>query len=92
MPFFCRKIVRVITGLGVLPLCIDEDSLTINSGGLVLSNPGFSFVSIKKSSKCDHIKVSLFLYPFDLCLSPLNKPVEVTYKIGNEYKTLTLLP
>jgi len=92
MPFFCKKIVRVISSIGVIPLCINCDQFTVDSGGLVLSNPGFSFASIKKSSVCNGIRVSLFLYPFDLCLTPLYKPVEVTYKIGNEYKTLTLSP
>jgi len=92
MPFFCRKIVRVITSLGMIPLCIDSDEFTIDSTGLVLSQPGFSFTSIKKSSKCNHIRVSLFLYPFDLCLSPLNHSIEVTYKMGNEYKSLILSP
>jgi len=92
MPFFCRKIVKVFTSLGMLPLCIDNDEFTIDSTGLVLSQPGFSFASVKKSSECDKIRVSLFLYPFDLCLSPLNHSIEVTYKIGNKYETLVLSP
>ena len=92
MPFFCRKIVKAITPLGILPLCIDFDQFSVDSAGLVLSKPGFSFTSIKKASNCNGIRVSLLLYPFDLCLTPINKPIEVTYKEGKEYKTITLIP
>ena len=92
MPFFCKKIVRVVSSLGILPLCINCDSFGLDSAGFVLSKPPFSFVSIKKSSKCDNLRVSLLLYAFDLCLTPINKPIEITYKEGKEYKTIILSP
>jgi len=92
MPFFCRKIINIITGLGILPLCIDDESFSINSTGYVLSQPPFSFVSIKKGLQCNGIKVTPFLYPFDLCLTPIHHPVEITLKNGNNYKTITLSP
>jgi hypothetical protein len=92
MPYFCKKIVRVVSSLGILPLCINCDSFGLDSAGIVFSKPPFSFVSIKKSSNCNHLRVSLLLYPFDLCLIPLNKPIEVTYREGKSYKTIILSP
>jgi hypothetical protein len=85
-------VIKVITSLGTLQLCLDSDNFTIGSVGFVLSKPGFSFMAIKKTGLCNHLRVSLLFYPFDLCFIPLHHPKQITYRVGNRYETITLEP
>ena len=89
--YYCRSITKVVSNLGVLTLCLDDYKFDHQSEGFVLSNPGFFFQAVKKSTPCP-FKVSLLLYSFDLCLIPIKKPIEITYRNGDKYETITLLP
>ncbi len=89
--FYCRGFTKVVSNLGVLTLCLDDKEFSHESEGFVLSNPGYYFQAVKKSDPCE-FRVKLLLYTFDLCLHPITKPITLTYKEGNKYETITLLP
>lgn len=69
-------------------LClINDDALTPDAEGILLTKPPYYFFASTKDCK---LKLPLLLYPFHLCLIPFNQSVKITIKRGKEYHDLTL--
>jgi len=89
--YYCKQLTKVVSSLGTLTLCLDNKKLDDTSTGYVLSNPPYFFETVRKGDPCP-LRVSLLLYPFDLCLYPVNKPVTIVYKENGKDEELTLTP
>ena len=89
--FYCKGVTKVVSSLGTLTLCMDDERLQEYTKGVIVSNPPFFFEVVKKSDPCP-LRVQLLLYPFDLCLYPVNKPITLTYKKNGKYEEVVLNP
>jgi len=70
---------------------MDDDKLQLYTKGIIVSNPPFFFEVVKKSDVCP-FRVQLLLYPFDLCLYRVDRPITLTYKKDGKYEEMVLSP
>jgi len=70
---------------------MDDDRLQVYTKGVILSQPPFFFEAVKKNDPCP-FRIQLLLYPFDLCLYNLNRPITITYKKNGKYEEMVLSP
>ena len=89
--FYCRGLTKVISSIGTLNLCMDEEKVEEYTKGIIISHPPYFFEVVKKTDPCP-FRVHLLLYPFDLCLYRIDRPITITIKEKGKYEEVVLSP